>query len=47
MPSPLLSLFKSHISITHLQTYHAKKLSIYQAYIIQPQLETLVGRGGE
>ena len=47
MPSPLLSLFKSHISITHLQTHHAKKLAIYQACIIQPQLETFMGRGGE
>ena len=47
MPSPLLSLFKSHISITHLQTHHAKKLAIYQVCIIQPQLETSTGRGGE
>ena len=47
MPSPLLSLFKSYISITHLQTHHAKKLAIYQACIIQPQLETSTGRGGE
>ena len=47
MPSPLLSLFKSHISIIHLQTHHAKKLAIYQACIIQPQLETSTSRGGE
>ena len=41
------SLFKSHISITHLQPHHAKKLAIYQACIIQPQLETSTSRGGE
>ena len=43
MLSPLLSLFKSQISITNFQTCHAKKLAIYQACIIQPQLETLGG----
>ena len=27
--------------------HHAKKLAIYQACIIQPQLKTSIGRGGE